>query len=111
MCKFPARNFDSYREPWIHKNHLEFLEALMRGRGILAKSILDIRNELNDNIGKPVKLVAYESRNRVTEKTGTLSSIYPSVFVVEIGEDQDSVDRVSYNYIDILTGSVELNFE
>jgi len=83
----------------------------MRGRGILAKSILDIRNELNDNIGKPVKLVAYESRNRVTEKTGTLSSIYPSVFVVEIGEDQDSVDRVSYNYIDILTGSVELNFE
>jgi len=83
----------------------------MRGRVILAKSILDIRNELNDNIGKPVKLVAYESRNRVTKRSGTLSNIYPSVFVVEIGEDQDSVDRVSYNYIDILTGSVELDFE
>ncbi|MCL1990808.1 MAG: Veg family protein [Defluviitaleaceae bacterium] len=83
----------------------------MRGRVILAKSILDIRNELNNHIGKPVKLVAYESRNRMTKKAGTLSSIYPSVFVVEIGEDQDSVDRVSYNYIDILTGSVELEFE
>ena len=77
----------------------------------MAKSILDIRNELNDHIGKPVKLVAYESRNRITKKTGTLSNIYPSVFVVEIGEEQDSVDRVSYNYIDILTGSVELDFE
>jgi len=83
----------------------------VRGRGILAKSILDIRNELNDHIGKTVKLVAYESRNRMTEKTGTLSSTYPSVFVVEISEDQESVDRVSYNYIDILTGSVELVFD
>ena len=79
--------------------------------GILAKNILDIRSELNDNLGKPVKLVAYESRNRVTEKIGTLSNLYPSVFVVEIGEEQDSVDRVSYNYIDILTGSVKLDFE
>ena len=77
----------------------------------MAKSVLEIRNELNDNLGKPVKLVAYESRNRVTKKVGKLSSIYPSVFVVEIGEDQESVDRVSYNYIDILTGSVELDFE
>ena len=79
--------------------------------GILAKNILDIRNKLNDHLGKPVKLVAYESRNRVTEKIGTLSSLYPSVFVIEIGEEQESVDRVSYNYIDILTGSVELDFE
>jgi len=77
----------------------------------LAKSILDIRNELNEHIGRPVKLLAYESRNRMVEKTGTLSSTYPSVFVVEMGEDQESVDRVSYNYIDILTGTVELVFE
>ena len=77
----------------------------------MTRSVLDIRNELNGKLGKTVKLVSYESRNRITEKTGTLSSIYPSVFVVEIGEDQDSVDRVSYNYIDILTGSVLLDFE
>jgi len=78
---------------------------------LLAKNILDIRNELNGNVGKPVKLIAYESRNRITEKMGTLTNLYPSVFVVEIGEDNESVDRVSYNYIDILTGSVKLDFE
>lgn len=77
----------------------------------MAKNILDIRNELNGNVGKPVKLIAYESRNRITEKMGTLTNLYPSVFVVEIGEDNESVDRVSYNYIDILTGSVKLDFE
>lgn len=77
----------------------------------LVKKISDIRNELNDNLGKPVKLVVYESRNRVTEKFGTLSGLYPSIFVIEIGDEHESVDRVSYNYIDILTGSVEVNFE
>ena len=77
----------------------------------MAKNVLDIRNELTENVGKPVKLVAYESRNRVVEKFGTLSQTYPSVFVVEIAEDQESVDRVSYNYTDVLTGSVKLNFK
>ena len=87
------------------------LSLAVRGRGILAKNILEIRNELNGNIGKSVRLVSYESRNRVTERSGRLSSLYPSVFVVEIGEDQESTGRVSYNYIDILTGSVKLEFE
>lgn len=77
----------------------------------MTKSILDIRNELDEYVGKPVKLVAYESRNRITEKAGTLSKTYPSVFVVEIGEDQESIDRVSYNYIDVLTGTVILDFK
>jgi uncharacterized protein Veg len=77
----------------------------------LAKNVLDIRNELAENVGKPVKLVAYESRNRIVERFGTLSQTYPSVFVVEIAEDQESVDRVSYNYTDVLTGSVKLNFK
>ena len=76
----------------------------------MAKNVLTIRNELAEQVGKTVKLTAYESRNRVTERVGTLSNTYPSVFIVEIAEDQDSVDRVSYNYIDILTGSVELSF-
>ena len=57
-------------------------------------------------VGKEVKLTAYESRNRVIEHTGVLSSTYPSIFVIDLDNDRDSVDRVSYSYIDILTGSV-----
>jgi len=82
----------------------------MKGVIVLAKTVLNIRNELDEQVGKRVKLIAYESRNRVVQRTGTLSNTYPSVFVVEIAEDQESVDRVSYSYIDVLTGSVELNF-
>ena len=82
----------------------------MKGVIVLSKTVLNIRNELDEQVGKPVKLIAYESRNRVVQRTGTLSNTYPSVFVVEIAEEQESVDRVSYSYIDVLTGSVELNF-
>lgn len=76
----------------------------------MANTIMNIRQELSEQVGKEVKLTAYESRNRVIEHTGVLSNTYPSVFIIDLGTVQDSVDRVSYSYIDILTGSVELQF-
>lgn len=76
----------------------------------LANNIMNIRQELSEQVGKEVRLTAYESRNRVIEHTGVLSSTYPSIFVIDLDNDRDSVDRVSYSYIDILTGSVELKF-
>ena len=69
----------------------------------MANNIVNIRQELSEQVGKEVKLTAYESRNRVVEHTGVLSNTYPS-------SERDSVDRVSYSYIDVLTGSVELKF-
>ena len=77
----------------------------------MANNIINIRQELSEQVGKEVKLTAYESRNRVIEHTGVLSNTYPSVFIVDLGEEQESVDRVSYSYIDVLTGSVELTFD
>ena len=76
----------------------------------MANTIMNIRQELSEQVGKEVKLTAYESRNRVVEHTGVLSNTYPSVFIIDLGDAQESVDRVSYSYIDILTGSVELQF-
>lgn len=81
----------------------------------LANNIMNIRQELSEQVGKEVKLTAYESRNRVIEHTGVLANTYPSVFIIDIGLEQEPIDnatysRVSYSYIDILTGSVELKF-
>lgn len=76
----------------------------------LANTISNIRQELSGQVGKEVKLTAYESRNRVIEHKGVLSNTYPSIFVIDLECDRESVDRVSYSYIDILTGSVELQF-
>ena len=76
----------------------------------MANNIVNIRQELREQVGKEVKLTAYESRNRVVEHTGILSNTYPSIFVIDLDSQRDSVDRVSYSYIDVLTGSVELKF-
>ncbi len=76
----------------------------------MANNIVNIRQELSEQVGKEVKLTAYESRNRVVEHTGVLSNTYPSIFVIDLDSQRDSVDRVSYSYIDVLTGSVELKF-
>lgn len=75
----------------------------------MANNIVNIRQELSEQVGKEVKLTAYESRNRVVEHTGVLSNTYPSIFVIDLDSQRDSVDRVSYSYIDVLTGSVELS--
>lgn len=74
------------------------------------QTLNNIRQKLKENIGKEVTLTAYEARNVVIEHTGTLSGLYPSVFVIEKDTYPKSVDRVSYNYKDILTGYIELNF-
>ena len=74
-------------------------------------TVTAIRENLNDQVGKEVKLTAYQPRNVVVEHTGVLSNTYPSVFVIDLEDTPNSVDRVSYNYSDILTGYVELQFD
>ena len=74
-------------------------------------TVTAIRENLNEQVGKEVKLTAYQPRNVVVEHTGVLSNTYPSVFVIDLEDTPNSVDRVSYNYSDILTGYVELQFD
>lgn len=37
-----------------------------------------------------------------------IEETYPSVFIVKLDEDQNSVERVSYSYADVLTETVQL---
>jgi len=76
----------------------------------MTQTIMNIRKKLNEQIGKEVKLTAYEARNQVIEHTGVLANTYPSVFIIDLESAPKSVDRVSYNYSDILTGYIELQF-
>lgn len=76
----------------------------------MTKNLTDIKLALASHVGKQVKLKAYEPRNIIVEHSGTLSNTYPSVFVIDLDSAPKTIDRVSYNYTDILTGYVELNF-
>lgn len=71
-------------------------------------SLSKIRKDVEDCVGKKVILKANKGRKKTTVREGILESAYPSIFVVKISNDYDSVRRVSYTYSDILTETVEV---
>ena len=47
-------------------------------------------------------------RTRVIERNGVIKNVYPTVFIVEVDERRGRKSRQSYQYVDVLTGTVEL---
>ncbi|MBO0476651.1 Veg family protein [Vagococcus sp. DIV0080] len=76
----------------------------------MAASILSIKEQLENKVGSRITLVAQTGRKRQTERSGILSETYPSVFIVNLDQDENAFERVSYSYADILTKSVEVQF-
>jgi uncharacterized protein Veg len=71
--------------------------------------ILDrIREDLDEFVGKPIRIKANRGRKRIFEVEGILEQTYPKVFVVCFKERQVE-RRISYSYADLLTQSVELS--
>lgn len=57
---------------------------------------------------KELKVRANLGRSRIVERNGVLKNVHPSLFVVEVEERRGRTARQSYQYVDILTGMVEL---
>jgi len=77
----------------------------------MPNDLASIKEHLDGRLGTPIKLVADKGRKKVVERTGILADTYPAVFVVELDDDSNPYDRVSYSYADVLTNSVELTFK
>ena len=68
----------------------------------------EIRDRLLELKGKRLKVKANMGRSRIVERAGTLVHAHPSLFVVEVEERRGRTARQSYQYVDVLTGTVEL---
>lgn len=77
---------------------------------VVAKTLTEIKQGLECQIGKRLTLKANGGRRKTIERTGILAETYPSVFIVELDQDENAFERVSYSYADVLTETVELNF-
>lgn len=73
-------------------------------------TIGEIRTEIETHVKKPLKITIHGSRNRVENYTGIITETYPSVFVVEIDVEGKQFERKSYNYIDVLTGTILIEY-
>ncbi len=74
----------------------------------MGKTLIEIKRELDANVGKRIMIKANGGRRKTIERTGTIEETYPSVFIIKLDEQQNSFERLSYSYADILTESVEL---
>ena len=68
----------------------------------------DIREKLLSLQGERVRVKANMGRSRIIERTGTVVMAHPALCVLEVDERRGRTARQSYQYVDILTGMVEL---
>ncbi|MBM6755595.1 Veg family protein [Collinsella tanakaei] len=68
----------------------------------------EIHEKLVEMVGQRVKVRANMGRTRVVERMGVIKTVHPSVFIVEVDERRGRKSRQSYQYVDVLTGTVEL---
>jgi uncharacterized protein Veg len=74
----------------------------------LSRSLDKIRANVENYVGRKVKLRANKGRKKIVERDGIIESVYPSVFIVKINGGYNTSRRVSYSYSDILTETVQI---
>lgn len=67
-----------------------------------------IRSDLEGLTGQRIKVRANMGRSKIVEREGVLMQTHPALFVVEVQEKRERTARASYQYVDVLTGTVEL---
>lgn len=58
--------------------------------------------------GKRLRVRANMGRSKIIEREGVLTQAHRSLFIVEVDEKRGRKARQSYQYVDVLTGTVEL---
>ena len=73
-----------------------------------AQIVRGIHDTLNDFIGQRIKVRANMGRSKIVESEGTLMQVHPQLFVMEVNGKRGRTSRASFQYADVLTGTVEL---
>ncbi len=74
-----------------------------------AKIIDSIHDTLDDFVGQRLRVRANMGRSKIVESEGTLTQVHPRLFIMEIERKRGRTARQSYQYVDVLTGTVELS--
>ncbi|GKT03049.1 Veg family protein [Furfurilactobacillus sp. WILCCON 0119] len=74
-------------------------------------TLQSIKTKLDAKLGQKLMVVAQAGRKKVTKRRGTLRETYPAVFVVDLDQEENSFERVSYSYTDVLTKNIEIAFD
>ena len=74
-----------------------------------ARIVDSIHDTLNDFVGQRIKVRANMGRSKIVESEGVLTQVHPKLFIMEMDRKRGRTARQSYQYVDVLTGTVELS--
>lgn len=76
----------------------------------MPNELAEIKDYLDDRVGEPISVTVQMGRKKKKERNGILKETYRSVFVVDLNQEENDFDRISYSYRDILTNTIEIEF-
>ena len=74
-----------------------------------ARIVDSIHDTLNDFVGQRLRVRANMGRSKIVESEGVLMQVHPQLFIMEVDRKRGRTARQSYQYVDVLTGTVELS--
>ena len=74
-----------------------------------AQIVDSIHDTLHDFVGQRLKVRANMGRSKIVESEGVLTQVHPQLFIMEVDRKRGRTARQSYQYVDVLTGMVELS--
>ena len=74
-----------------------------------AKLVDSIHDTLDGYVGQRLRVKANMSRSKIIESEGVLTQVHPRLFIMEMDRKRGRTARQSYQYVDVLTGTVELS--
>lgn len=77
----------------------------------MTTTINSIKDTFDELVDENIIIVVEAGRRKTKTHTGTLTETYPAVFIVELNNNgEESYERVSFSYADVLTNSIEVDF-
>lgn len=76
----------------------------------MTATINNIKETFEGLVGEKLIVTVDAGRGRKIIHEGVLTETYPSLFVVELDDGEDSYERVSFSYADVLTDSIDIDF-
>lgn len=74
-----------------------------------AQIIGNIHDTLSQYVGQKLRVRANMGRSKIVESEGVLMQVHPQLFILEVDRKRGRTARQSYQYVDVLTGMVELS--
>ena len=74
-----------------------------------AKLVDTIHDTLSGYVGQRIRARANMGRSKIVESEGVLTQVHPRLFIMEVERKRGRTARQSYQYVDVLTGTVELS--